>query len=77
MKLENDRLVAEAEQKSAEIVCLQKKLAIQEFQLRNELTDNFQQHFAKMEESYETRIRSAKELVVLPYKHQVMMAIPT
>ncbi|EAA04170.4 AGAP006989-PA [Anopheles gambiae str. PEST] len=71
LKLENDRLVAEAEQKSAEIVCLQKKLAIQEFQLRNELTDNFQQHFAKMEESYETRIRSAKELVVLPYKHQL------
>uniref|UniRef100_A0A182MQJ4 Kinesin-like protein n=1 Tax=Anopheles culicifacies TaxID=139723 RepID=A0A182MQJ4_9DIPT len=71
LKHENDRLMAEAEQKNAEIVCLKKKLAIQEFQLRNELTDNFQQHFAKMEESYQQRIQSAQELAILPFKHQL------
>ncbi|XP_049295745.1 kinesin-like protein subito isoform X1 [Anopheles funestus] len=71
LKHENDRLIAEAEQKNAEIVCLKKKLAIQEYQLRNELTDNFQQHFTKMEESYQLRIQSAQELAILPFKHQL------
>uniref|UniRef100_A0A182Q2V8 Kinesin-like protein n=1 Tax=Anopheles farauti TaxID=69004 RepID=A0A182Q2V8_9DIPT len=71
LKQENERLVAETEQKNAEIVCLQRKLAIQEFQLRNELTDNFQQHFVKMEESCEMRIRCAKEQAVILYKHQL------
>ncbi|XP_050074140.1 kinesin-like protein subito [Anopheles maculipalpis] len=71
LKHENDRLIAEAEQKNAEIDCLQKKLVIQEFQLRNELTDNFQQHFATMEESFQQRIQSAQELAILPFKHQL------
>uniref|UniRef100_A0A182JSW9 receptor protein-tyrosine kinase n=1 Tax=Anopheles christyi TaxID=43041 RepID=A0A182JSW9_9DIPT len=71
LKLENERLAAEAVQMKGDIVCLQRKLAIQEFQLRNELTDNFQQHFAKMEESSELRIESAKELATMPFKQKL------
>uniref|UniRef100_A0A182WHX1 Kinesin motor domain-containing protein n=1 Tax=Anopheles minimus TaxID=112268 RepID=A0A182WHX1_9DIPT len=73
LKDENVRLLAEAEHKNAEIACLKKMLAIQEFKLRNELTDNFQQHFTRMEDSFQLRIKSAEELAILPFKHQLAM----
>ncbi|XP_058067111.1 kinesin-like protein subito [Anopheles bellator] len=71
LKLEVQQLREQVQQKSAEHASFQKQLAMQEFLLRNELTDNFQLHFTQMEESYQKRVESAKELAILPYKHKL------
>ncbi|XP_058121415.1 kinesin-like protein subito [Anopheles ziemanni] len=71
LKIMNETLMAEAAQKDAQISYLQKKLAVQEFQLRDELTNKFAQHFNKMEESCEVRIGTERSLATLPYKHKV------
>ncbi|XP_049540751.1 kinesin-like protein subito [Anopheles darlingi] len=70
---ENEALKLEVQQLRDQLEHSKKTLFIQEYQLRNELTDNFKVQFDKMEDSYQQRIESAKQLAILPYKQQLIV----
>ncbi|XP_050097668.1 kinesin-like protein subito [Anopheles aquasalis] len=68
---ENEALKLAVQQLQAELDHNRQALSIQEYKLRNELTDNFKVHFDKMEESYQKRIESAKHVAILPFQQQI------